>query len=180
MKWTAGAPTFPVPLRHCAIAPLRQIPFQTKKASPFLREAFLVGGETCPRRSHLSNVLMRSPELAPLRTRVHERRRRLPGIKGPVPPPLWIRVVSYSTVMELARPIQERRGRDISTARILHMDGRGCQGGEIRKRSTPARKAALARVTLALALSHKGLTGVGLRPNFAPAEPRFARGAPPT
>ena len=36
----------------------------------------------------------RSPELAPLRKRVHERNRRLPGIKGPVPPPLWIRATS--------------------------------------------------------------------------------------
>lgn len=114
------------------IAPLRQIPLQTKKASLFLREAFLVGGEACPRRSHLSNVLMRSSELAPLRTRVHERRRRLPGIKGPVPPPLWIRVVNYSTVMELARPISERRGRDISTVGILHVDALDCQGRAVR------------------------------------------------
>ena len=92
------------PLRHRAIA-LNFRPPKQKRLLRISREAFSVGRGN---RASAALISRTSYALAGIGTfaAAPKRDRRLPGIKGPVPPPLWIRAVNYSTVMELARPIR--------------------------------------------------------------------------
>ena len=128
----------PSPLRPCAIAPLRHIfpPPKQKRLLRISREAFSVGRGN---RASAALISRTSYALAGIGTFADapKRDRRLPGIKGPVPPPLWIRATSIRLLWNFAplRAPPFALGLSVAWRRLR------CQG--IARTESPARASPL-------------------------------------